>query len=130
MADKKPEKSREGVAAVLVNCGSTAEADSRRISAAIISENLAGGAKGVDAITGGARLPSSVGQCVADQYDDKKPSVSDRVSSWAGRLKESFESATTGISNAVSDLAIKPGQGPTSVNIYNNTVATTPEQKL
>lgn len=98
MGDKPKDKSKEAVAAVLVACGNTSDSSSRSISAGIIADNLAGGAKGAAAITSATRgIDANVGSCVANYYEDKKPGFLERVGSQIGSLTDSFKSvaATT-----------------------------------
>lgn len=117
------------VATTIAACGSSSDASSQRISAAIVAENYNSGKRGAEAV-GTARLSDNVGKCVADAYDDKKP-ASGGIGGWASRLQESFTNASNSVSAAISDLAIKPGQGPTTVTIHNNTVGRVdPGQKL
>ena len=123
-----PDKSEAGVATTLAACGLKTDRISASISASIIADNIEDGRKGA-AIIGGARVPENVGKCVADAYDtDKKPGVGDKLAAWADRIMNNFSDAAAGVSAAVSELAIKPGQGPTTVTIHNNTKP--PEQRL
>jgi len=95
MGDKKPSKSVEGVTATLESCGLQTDASSRTISASLIAGNLANGATGVKDITSGVRILPNVGQCVADQYDGKKPDLGDRV----GAILNSFKAAATDLAD-------------------------------
>lgn len=110
MSDKKPDKTEKGVAATLAACGSKADQISMGISAGIIASNLADGAKGSAAITSGARIPASVGQCVADQYEGTKPSTGERVGSYLGRLSNAFTDVATNIATIKDDAKLVAGQ--------------------
>lgn len=102
MGDKPKDKSKDGVSAMLVACGTQTDPSSRSISAAIIADNLAGGAKGAAAITNNTRgITESVGSCVANYYDDKKPSAWDKLTAQIGSLSNAFSSAADASKAAV-----------------------------
>lgn len=91
-----PDKSQAGVVSTLANCGLQGDPSSVRISAGIMADNLAGGAKGQAAIMAGTRgIPENIGKCAADAYDEKKPGLGDKISSAWGSLTNSFSSAAT-----------------------------------
>lgn len=109
MVDKVKDKSKAGVAANLEACGASDTA-SRRISAGIISENLADGAQGVGDITRGARLPDNVGKCVADIYDGNKPSAWEKfgtqITSLSSAFKEAADSLKGGAKPALEGMVM------------------------
>ena len=105
MGDKKPSKSVEGVTATLESCGLKTDQSSKNISANLIADNLSNGARGVGEITSGARIPASVGQCVADQYDGKKTDLSSAASAFLNM----FKSAATNVA-ASTEAAMKASE--------------------
>lgn len=109
MGDKVKDKSKAGVAAHLEACGAP-DTTSRGISAGIISGNLASGAKGVDDITRGARLPDNVGKCVADIYDGKQPTAWEKfgtqITSLSGAFKEAADSLKGGAKPALEGMVM------------------------
>lgn len=112
MGDKKPDKSIAGVSTALVDCGLKTDSSSKSISASLIAGNLANGATGVKEITSGVRIPSNVGQCVADQYDGKRPDLGDRV----GAFINSFKTAATGVVASV-ETAMKASEPGTAMGV-------------
>jgi len=131
---KKPEQRNvtpAEAAAKLESCGAKpTDASSSRIRSQLASDAINEGRTGAE-IASAARVPTNVGQCVADAYDGKKSGIAESARSAVNSLTEIFQSARTGLANAVSDAAIKPGQGPTTVNIHNNTTGrTNPEARL
>lgn len=112
MGDKKPSKSVEGVTATLESCGLQTDSGSKKISASLIAGNLANGATGVKDITSGVRILPSIGQCVADKYDGKKPDLGDRV----GAFINSFKTAATGVVASV-ETAMKASEPGTALGV-------------
>lgn len=112
MGDKKPSKSLEGVTATLESCGLQTDSNSKKISASLIAGNLANGATGVKDITSGVRILPSIGQCVADQYDGKRPDLGDRV----GAFINSFKTAATGVVASV-ETAMKASEPGTALGV-------------
>jgi hypothetical protein len=74
-------------------------------------------------------VPENVGKCAAVAYGLEEPSAIDKAKGWLTGVLNRAAEVQDAASKAVSDLAIKPGQGPTSVTIHNNLVKA-PEQKL
>jgi hypothetical protein len=127
----KPPPSQEDVSATLIACGAGQDPSSRRISAGIIADNIKDGKKGADILSATRGISDNVGSCVANFYDDKPPTFGERVSGWLASIMNTAGEVRSSVSAAVDNAAIKPGQGPTSVSIHNNTTArNNPEAKL
>lgn len=101
---KAPDKTQEGVMAALEICKLNTDASSRHITAGLIADNLAKGAKGVEAITQSARgISPSVGQCIADKYDEKEPSLTQRFTTY---FNDTVTSVAAVASTAKADAAM------------------------
>ena len=117
-------------AATLAACnGTAADKIDNGIRTTMVQHGVNSGYSAAELAATG-RMPASVGQCVADAYDtDKKPSAADKARGWLTGVMNAASEAANSVTAAVNDLAIKPGQGPTTVTIHNNTVKD-PGQKL
>lgn len=121
--DKTLDKTKAGIAASLESCGLNTDSSSANISAKIIADNLAGGAKTHAEILGGIRGGNDkVWKCVADIYDDKPDTIRDKITAGAGSLVDWFKNAASDTKEKVEAAKPEPFKGPTSADKYNKTV--------
>lgn len=100
----RPTATPETAHAALAACKAPASADGNGIVLRdkIAADSINGGGTGAE-IAASARVPVSVGQCVADKYDGKPESTGSKISAFFNRVADTASNMTAGIK---SDLAV------------------------
>jgi hypothetical protein len=111
----KPPPSKEDVSATLIACGLGQDPSSRRITSAIIADNIKDGRKGTEILVSTNGVPENVGSCVANFYEGKSPNLIDKLEAGWKNLRENFGLAVAGAKEKTVE-AVREG-APVGANI-------------
>lgn len=94
---------KEQAATTLAACGgNAADRTDNAVRIGMVAHGVNSGYSGAD-IANAARMPASVGQCVADAYDTDKKPASGGISAWAGGLADRFKAAASDAAASVGN---------------------------